>query len=121
SSDLIIGNTLSPSFMHLCGAISSSDLFLSHEYFRTISSIFLHFGIQHLLSNMIVLWALGTSLERLIGSIRYLAIYLISGIGANKISMLWYWHNGGFYIVSAASFGAIFGVDCSFLLIVLRL
>lgn len=116
----IIGNTQSPSFMHLCGAISSSDLFLSHEYFRTISSIFLHFGIQHLLSNMIVLWALGTSLERLIGSIRYLAIYLISGIGANIISMLWYWHNGEYYIVSAGASGAIFGVVGALLYIVLR-
>lgn len=116
----IIGNTEDPSFMHFCGAISSSDLFLSHEYFRTVSSIFLHFGVQHLLSNMIVLWALGTSLERLVGSIRYLAIYLISGIGANIVSMLWYWHNGEYYIVSAGASGAIFGVVGALLYIVLR-
>ena len=116
----MIGNTENAYFMHLCGAISSSDLFISHEYFRTVSSTFLHFGFEHLLSNMIVLWALGTTLERLVGGIRYTAIYLISGIGANILSMLWYWHIGEYYIVSAGASGAIFGVVGALLYIILR-
>ncbi|MCI6677221.1 MAG: rhomboid family intramembrane serine protease [Clostridiales bacterium] len=114
------GDTQNPSFMHLYGALSSSDLFISHEYFRTVSSIFLHFGIQHLLSNMIVLWALGTVLERLIGSLRYTGIYLVSGIGANIISMIWYWHMHEYYVVSAGASGAIFGVVGTLLYIIIR-
>ncbi len=116
----LIGDTKDPYFMHLCGAISSSDILISHEYFRTISSTFLHFGFEHLFSNMIVLWALGTALERLVGSIRYTAIYLISGIGANIISMLWYWYTREYYVVSAGASGAIFGVVGALLYIILR-
>ena len=51
-----------------------------HEYYRLISSMFLHFGIQHLGNNMLVLLFLGDCLERNIGKIKYLLIL-----------SLWYW------------------------------
>lgn len=50
--------------------------------------MFMHFGISHLVNNMIVLFALGDNLERALGHVKYLILYLFSGIGANWISMM---------------------------------
>ena len=70
--------------------------------------MFMHFGISHLVNNMIVLFALGDNLERALGHVKYLILYLFSGIGANWISMMI--GNKDPMVVSAGASGAIFGV-----------
>nr|WP_236632683.1 rhomboid family intramembrane serine protease [Bifidobacterium xylocopae] len=47
-----------------------------------LSSMFLHAtNVTHILFNMLTLWAVGPALERMLGHWRYLALYLLSGIG----------------------------------------
>ena len=68
----------------------------------------MHFGIDHIINNMIVLFALGDNLERALGHIKYLLLYMACGVGSNLISMLM---NGPeSVVVSAGASGAIFGV-----------
>ena len=53
------------------------------EYYRLITTAFLHGSILHALFNMIALFYLGGHLERLIGSIRFTLIYFISALGSS--------------------------------------
>ena len=58
------------------------------EVYRLFTSMFLHFGIEHLLNNMLVLFVLGSRLERVIGKWRFLFIYLAGGLLGNIISLI---------------------------------
>jgi membrane associated rhomboid family serine protease len=53
------------------------------EYYRLFTAMFMHFGLIHLGFNMLTLWYIGRPLETLLGPIRFLALYLICGIGGN--------------------------------------
>lgn len=79
------------------------------QYWRLITSIFLHSGIQHLLNNMLLLGVLGTQFERIVGKARYLAIYLLSGL-AGSGAMLVRDMVTGKNMVSMGASGAIYGV-----------
>ncbi len=75
------------------------------ELWRLISCTFLHGGWQHVLLNAYVLWVLGTFLERIIGSARFLLLYALTAIAGSlgSLAML----NGP---VSIGASGAIWGL-----------
>ena len=77
-------------------------------YLTLITSMFLHFGFSHLMNNMVMLLVIGYSLEPEIGKIRFLFIYLGSGLMGNLVSA-WFDVSQGSYAVSAGASGAIFG------------
>ncbi|HWI32622.1 MAG TPA: rhomboid family intramembrane serine protease [Microbacterium sp.] len=52
------------------------------EPWRPFTMLFVHGGVWHVGLNMLAVWMIGRSLEPLLGHIRYLALYLISGLGA---------------------------------------
>lgn len=79
------------------------------EYYRIVTSIFLHFGFDHLINNMISLGFLGWQLEQEIGKIKFLLIYFISGMAGNVLSGVWEIFTGE-YAVSAGASGAVFGI-----------
>lgn len=74
------------------------------EWWRIISSMFLHIGFLHLLMNMIALYYLGTAVERIYGSIRFFIIYFLAGIGGGLTSFAFNVH------VAAGASGALFGL-----------
>ena len=76
----LFGDTEDALFMLQHGAMYEPYIIDGHEYYRIFTCIFLHFGISHLLNNMVLLGALGWNLELEIGKIRFLIIYLGSGI-----------------------------------------
>lgn len=57
-----------------------------HEYFRFITPIFLHVGLEHLLFNSVFLYFVGRQVEAEIGHWRFLVLYLLSGIMGNIAS-----------------------------------
>jgi len=76
-----------------------------HEWWRLLTSMFLHNGFFHLLPNMGALYFCGIFLEPLIGKIKYLVVYLVTGVVAGCVS-LW-WHEA---TISIGASGAIFGL-----------
>lgn len=85
------------------------EQFMSGAWYELITSLFMHFGLSHLLNNMILLTYAGCELEKRIGKLSYLLLYLIAGICGNVASLIYY-HHIGEYVVSAGASGAIFGV-----------
>ncbi|WP_042378583.1 rhomboid family intramembrane serine protease [Streptacidiphilus melanogenes] len=79
------------------------------QWYRMVSSVFLHepssFGILHIAMNMWSLWILGPYVESALGRMRYLVLYLLSGIGGSALLML----TSPGLVVAGAS-GAIFGL-----------
>ena len=79
---------------------------LTHDqWWRLFTAMFLHMGVIHLASNMIVLWQVGSIAERLFGRVGFIALYALSGLAGSVASVAW--HPDA---VSAGASGAIFGV-----------
>jgi rhomboid protease GluP len=76
-----------------------------HQWWRLLTSTFVHAGILHLAFNMWAFWGLGKLTERLFGSWPMVALYLLSGLGAS-VASLW-WHP---LVVGIGASGAIFGI-----------
>lgn len=75
------------------------------DYWRLLSSTFVHIGILHIAINMWVLWKVGRMAERLFGNWPFLFLYLACGLGGSIASVAW-----NPMITSAGASGAIFGV-----------
>ena len=84
------------------------DLFILNEnarseFWRYLTAVFLHAGVLHLFYNLFALALFGSILEKLTGSFKFLAIFFLSGILSNVVSL-------NFYPSSLGASGAIFGV-----------
>ncbi len=80
-------------------------LTLNEQWWRLLTSMFVHFGIIHIALNMWCLWNLGRAAEQLMGRASYLLAYFVSGIFSSIAGV--YWHPMG---ASAGASGAIFGM-----------
>ncbi len=105
----LAGSTEDAYFMLEHGAMYGPFVLRGHEYYRLLTSVFMHFGINHIVNNMLVLFVLGDNLERALGKVKYLIFYLICGVGANVVSMLLEMPFEDWSVGVGAS-GAIFGV-----------
>lgn len=114
----ITGGTENPRHMLQCGA-AYTPLVMDGEIYRIFTCMFLHFGVQHLANNMFLLFVLGGRLERVVGKLRFLLIFLIGGIGGNILS-LYLELQSGEYAVSAGASGAVFSVMGAMIYAVLR-
>lgn len=76
------------------------------DYYRLITSGFLHIGIIHILCNMYSLSVLGPNIEHFYGKVKYILIYFYSMIIASLFVMVFQ----SDYSVSAGASGAIFGL-----------
>lgn len=78
---------------------------LGGQWWRLLTSMFVHFGFVHLGLNMWCLWNLGRAAEQLLGRFSYLLGYFASGIFGSIASV--YWHP---QVAGAGASGAIFGL-----------
>ncbi len=92
------------------GALAK-DLVFNGEYYRLITSAFIHIGVIHLIFNMYALYILGKDIESYFGSIKYTFIYLTSALIGSLLSLVFMTD----YSVSAGASGAIFGLMGSLL------
>ncbi|MBB5829995.1 rhomboid family intramembrane serine protease [Micromonospora carbonacea] len=87
------------------------------EWYRLVTAMFLHYGIVHLLLNMWALWVLGRSLEANLGPLRFLALYLVAGLGGNVAAYLFSAENA----TTAGASTAIFGLFAALIVIERRM
>lgn len=113
------GMTEDAEFMLHHGAMYVPYVAEGGEYYRLFTCMFLHFGFDHLMNNMVVLLIVGWNLELTIGKIRYLLIYIASGLCGNIVSAIWDIRTGE-YVVSAGASGAVFGLIGALLYVALR-
>ena len=87
------------------------------QWYRMLSSVFMHAGLLHLGFNMYVLFLLGTPLERLLGHGRFLTLFLVSGLGGAVASYAF----SPIVTLSVGASGAIFGLMAGYIVIARRL
>jgi membrane associated rhomboid family serine protease len=76
------------------------------EWWRLVTSGFVHFGVVHLALNMLALWVVGSQLENAIGRWKYLGLYVVSLL-AGSFLVVAFEQQGA---VSAGASGAVFGL-----------
>jgi membrane associated rhomboid family serine protease len=76
------------------------------DYWRLITSAFVHLNFMHLLFNVVAIFFIGANLERVLGRWRYLALYLISCLTAGVAV---YWLSPPVAVTYGAS-GGVFGL-----------
>ena len=93
------------------------DLY-KHQWFRLVTATFVHIGVLHIATNMWCLWNLGLLGEPLIGPFGLIAVYVLTGVAGNLLSVAWdvfaayLRHVPVFYTanVGAGASGAVFGI-----------
>ncbi|MPY78982.1 MAG: rhomboid family intramembrane serine protease [Actinophytocola sp.] len=111
----LMSNQASPLFRD--GTLFTPAVAVNDEWWRLVTSGFLHFGPFHLVVNMLALWLLGRDLELLLGKVRYTAVYLLSLLGGSAAVFAF----ESLEKSTAGASGAVYGVLGGVLVAVLRL
>ena len=97
---------MSPSIEHLLSwGANYAPMTTGGEWWRLLTSNYVHIGIIHIAFNMWVLWDAGRLVERLLGNVGFIIMYVLSGVFGSFTSVLW-----NPMVVSAGASGAVFGV-----------
>lgn len=83
---------------------SSRSLVWSGEYWRLFTSMFVHIGVVHLVVNLWFGFSWAAPMEKMLGSARFLLVYLASGLAGSALSVI------GHDVVAAGASGALSGL-----------
>lgn len=108
----LIGVVLPSLNIEFWGSMSRQLVVYFQQYWRFVTPIFIHFGLEHIVFNSIVLLFMGRQIEMLYGHLRYAAIYLLGGIMGNLFSFAM----NGMSTFSAGSSTSIMGLFGAFLI-----
>ncbi|MEZ5212218.1 MULTISPECIES: rhomboid family intramembrane serine protease [unclassified Gordonia (in: high G+C Gram-positive bacteria)] len=97
--------------------ITGYDGHWNDEYWRLLTSGFLHWSVIHIAVNMLSLYVVGRDLERFFGGARYLMLYVTSLLGGSAVVTA-VQHSDS---LTAGASGAIYGLLGALLVVVLRL
>lgn len=107
-----LGDAITSQLLFAAGYLYPTLSLYPFEPWRLLTAMFVHGGFVHLALNMLALWMLGQSLEPMLGRARYLALYLISGLGGSvMVAVL------APSTATVGASGAIFGLMASLLII----
>jgi membrane associated rhomboid family serine protease len=98
------------------GALVGAQIYAQDEWYRIVTAMFLHASLLHIALNMLVLYWVGTIVERALGTWRFLLIYFVSGIAGSAGALLF---SGPFAVTVGAS-GAIYGIFGALLILEYR-
>jgi membrane associated rhomboid family serine protease len=87
------------------------------EWYRLFTAMFLHYGVLHLLMNMYALWFLGRDIERVLGPLRFIGLYLLAGLGGNVAAYVFTAPNS----MTAGASTAVFGLMAAIFVLLKRL
>lgn len=82
----LVGGSQNSLVLITFGAKFNFSIQFLHEYWRFITPMFLHIGLEHLVINSLFLYFLGNQMESLLGPLRFAFVYLLSGIMGNVAS-----------------------------------
>lgn len=105
-----------PTMQDLIHFGANNLLFSLNQPYRLLTAGFVHIGIMHLLFNGFALYHFGQVCEKLLHKINYLAIFLLSIVGGNLMSLFWSLHTKTI-IVSAGASGGIMGLMTTLIVI----
>jgi rhomboid protease GluP len=88
AAEIRYGGSTNPFTLQRLGALEPWTI-RSGQYWRLVTSLFLHFGWLHLVVNVYALLVIGPGLERIIGSVRFAMYYLLAGLGSTTGVLLW--------------------------------
>jgi membrane associated rhomboid family serine protease len=88
------------------GGLVPAYVAINHEYWRMFTVMFLHESFFHILFNMVALWFLGEYTEAILGHVKFLVLYLVTGLAGSVLIVLLAAPLG----VTVGASGAIFGV-----------
>jgi membrane associated rhomboid family serine protease len=97
-------------------ALWPDGIHLSHQYYRAFTAMWLHASFEHIFFNMITLLIVGPALEVLLGKLRFIALYLLAGLGGSVGSYLLGPHTE----LGLGASGAIMGVLGAYLVVGVR-
>jgi membrane associated rhomboid family serine protease len=97
--------SVDPEVLKGFGAKQNNLIVEQHEYWRLITSIFIHIGFIHLFLNNYALWIIGREIEQIYGSARFVTLYVLTGLIGSLASFVF---NPA--ATSAGASGAIFGL-----------
>ena len=100
--EYVVGGSTSTIHLIEWGA-KYNPLIVDGEWWRLFTSMFLHIGFLHLFMNSLALYFLGTLVERIYGSVRFIVVYIVAGLTGSLASFAF------MDAVSAGASGAIFG------------
>lgn len=106
ATGMALGGNVSMGSLTSIGALIPARVAEDHEYWRLLTSMFLHAGIFHLLFNMWALWVVGSFLERIMGTLRFVLLYFIAGLFGSVVVLVASPGN----VATVGASGAIFGV-----------
>lgn len=115
---LFIINAFSGDLLYNKGAFSLYYLQHGKEWWRLITSIFLHADTNHLIGNMLLLYLSGEIVEDYIGKWRFLVLYFFSGLTGSLLYAA-YESGTGFFAGSIGASGAVFGMIGALFVIVI--
>lgn len=95
--------------MHEMGAMIP-DYADREEWYRLVTAIFLHFDPRHIGSNMLMLAVVGSTIERMMGSVNFALVYLLGGVVGNVFSAHMHALNEEL-VISAGASGAVFAIS----------
>lgn len=107
-----LGDVISDALLFHAAYLYPSLSGLPFEPWRLLTAVFAHGGFIHLALNMLALWMLGQSLEPMLGRARFLALYLISGLGGSVMVALIAPNTA-----TVGASGAVFGLMAALLII----
>lgn len=103
------------------GAFFPLYVLQNNEYYRFITSIFIHIGVSHLFFNGYALYVFGTQIEKIMGTAKYIMFFLLTGIGGNIVTYIFSMRSEeAFQTVSAGASGSLFGILGAFLYLIRR-
>jgi membrane associated rhomboid family serine protease len=100
SKFILVGSNIHGRFF-----VPYGDLAHDHQWYRMVTTMFLHGSIIHIAFNMYILWVFGSAVEQYLGTMRYLGLYFISGLAGSAGALLVFP-----YTPTLGASGAIFGV-----------
>ncbi len=100
------------------GSFGVLHLLYENEFYRLVTAAFLHSDAEHLLSNMLLLYFCGEIVEKSMGKVRTLLLYVGAAVCGNLLSAAYELSTGGFYESIGAS-GAVFGLTGALLFLVI--